>query len=156
MLTKPWCNLLHSQERSDQAQCQLVKQNWLVAYQKIIQWAQPSWNVLRSKRSLLGFLPSRNLNTSAYWRNRVGDHMSNYEQPYVYSPTGFSHCFHYNRKLCQGCSLRAQFHEQQPNRANIFILLKRETLLSSPSPSKSVELLSLIILPGFSQAAESI
>lgn len=46
---------------------------------------------------------------------------------------------------------RVQFHEQQPNWANSLILLQRESLLFSPSPSKSVELLSLTILPAFSR-----
>lgn len=68
----------------------LVQQIWLAAYQIISQWAQPSWNLTSNKRgSLLGFLPSRNPNSSVYWRNRVGDHMPKYQQPYISSPTVF-------------------------------------------------------------------
>lgn len=134
-------------KRNDQAQCWLVKQIWLAAYQIISQWAQTSWNLTSNNRgSLLGFSPSRNLNSSVYWRNRVGDHMPNYEQPYIYSPTVFSHCFHYNRKLCQSCSRKGS-----SSKLSSLILLQGESLLFSPSPSKSVELLSLIILPAFSK-----
>lgn len=42
-------------------------------------------------------------------------------------------------------TLKVQFHEPQPT---ILILLKRESLLSFPSPSRSTKQLSLSILPG--------
>lgn len=130
------------------------------------QWAQPSWHLTSSKRSsLLGFwicwgfffsfLPSRNLNTSAYWKNCVGDHTSNYEQPYVNPPTAFSHCFHYSRILCQSCSLGGSSFMSNSQTEKPFWFCWRESLLPSPSP-ESVKLLSLIILPALSQAAESI
>lgn len=110
----------------------LVKQIWLAAYQIISQWAQPSWNLTSSKRgSFLGFLPSRNPNSSVSWRNRVGDHMPNYEQPYIYSPTVFSHCFHYNRKLCQSCSLRGSSSMSSSQTEQTVWFCRRENHCSS-------------------------
>lgn len=144
---------MHSQKTNDQAGYQLVKQNWLTAYQIISELSHPdiSFQVREAAFWVLEFvllvclfgvfLPSRHLNTSAYWNNCVGDHTSNYEQPYVYPPTVFSHCFHYNRKLCQGCSLWGSSFTSSSQTEKTFWFCWRESLLPSPSPFKSVKLL---------------
>lgn len=78
------------------------------------------------------FLVQRNLNTLPCWRNRARDHMSNYEQPYIYSPTVFSHCFHYNRKLCQSCSLWGSgFRSSRQGDQTFWFLWFPSALLSS-------------------------
>lgn len=59
----------------------------------------------------------------ACWRNRAGDHMPNYEQPYIYSPTLFSQFSLQQETVPELLTLRVQIHEQQPKRPNISVLL---------------------------------